>query len=683
MFVVTGNPSLALAAFQLTNAATNAAFLKAPRPEQATSSIRTERPPRVSAYGRSKLFGAYAIYTTNSGGVAVDVWAFHQGRVDAIEEWYLGDKKVTRLPSGFVSKAPDKAYGDNKIRIGANLGATPEVAHAAVMAALPGIWTEQHRGDGVVSGYMISSPVKSKDFQEVYPSGGPNAQPLGIVARWQRVFDWRDEAQDVDDPETWAWSENPVLHLAHYQLVRNGKSWERHFLPTLAYWTAAADDCDRLVPLASGTTHTAADSDGATIIVESATGIVPGAMVTIGASGPYAETGTVATVSGGTITLSAPLARVWPSGSLVSFASPNSETEPRYRGCVSHRHAGDGSEHKAVLAAILGCFDGWMAVRDDGALVVHSGRYYEPTAIIGPDLIVSYTVDDGVEDENALNQVNVTYVSAAHDFNTVDTDPVIDEGDILARGQLRVGESANQVPSATQARRLARRKMKQAMAPKRGTVVTREPGRIMAGERFVRLRLIEGEGQDHEFVAFDGAAEITGLSRNLQTGAWSASWIAADASIDDDVIEVANEPPAVPVGEREPLVRPIITAATAELTADSGAGLPGAFLRLSITGPDREDLQWSARTRIVGAAVWGEREYSDLDPGALVQIDTEFVPTDEEVEAQVQYQVADGRFSEWSESVIVSTSTEDVVVDYDGGDAAGNPTPPYAEGVEP
>lgn len=564
---------------------TAAALAKTPRPDTATTAIKTERPPRVSAYGRVKLFGAYTLYQS-SNGTAIDVWAFHDGRIDAIEDYYLGDKKVVRLGTGYVQKSSDGAYGNNVIKIGANLGAFPETAHSDVVAALPGIWTTDHRGDGVVSGYMISKAVKAKNFQEVYPSGGPNQTPLALVMRAQLVFDWRDSHQDVTDPATWKWSENAVLHTAHYQLVRNGKTWDRHFAPTLAYWTAAADDCDIVMPLKDG------------------------------------------------------------------------GTEPRYRSCVSHRHAGSGSEHKAVINALLSCFDGWMAPREDGALVVYSGRYYEPTVTIGPDIVTSYSVEDGIEDENALNELGLTYVSSEHDLNVVDTDPWVDEADVLARGEVRADELANQVPSAAQARRLGKRKMRQTMAPKRGTVTTLAAGSVMLSQRFVHLTLAEGLGTDDEFVAYDGPAEITGLSRNLQSGEVSASWIAADPAIDawDPESEEGNTAPVGDPVDRGTLDDPIISSATAILSADSGGGAPGAYIHLTVTAPDRADLLWAARTRIQGADIWGEREYSDLDPGSSVEIDTEFVPTDAMIEAEVRYQVGDGRYSEWSASAVVDTT---------------------------
>jgi hypothetical protein len=204
------------------------------------------------------------------------------------------------------------------------------------------------------------------------------------------------------------------------------------------------------------------------------------------------------------------------------------------------------------------------------------------------------------------------------------------------------------------------------MAAKRGNCTLRSTGRKILGQRYIRLVLSE--------IGFDETVQVKApVKRDPTTGQVSFTWILADPNIDawNPATEEGNATPTPDPIAVEPLDVPLITSATVNFSADSGAGAPGAFMRLAVVGPDREDLTWYARTRIVGAAVWGEREYSDLDPGASVTIDTEFVPTDAMVEAEVQYKVGDGRLSGWSGPVQRDTSTEDVVIDYDGGDATG------------
>lgn len=589
-FIPGGAPIAAIAALALATLFKP----KGPKPEQAERAIKMPVPPRVSAYGRVKLFGAYVLFTTSKDGYAVDVWAFHDGRIDGVERWYLGDKQVTRLPNGFVQKGEDGSYGDsNVIQIGASLGLDTETVHAPVLARLPGIWSDQHRGDGVVTGYMVSQPVKAKNFQATYPSGGPDATPLAIVIRAQCVFDWRDPAQSVADLATWQWSENVALQTVHYLLVRAAKDWDTHFAPTLAYWTAFADDCDVEMPLKAG------------------------------------------------------------------------GTEPRYRSCVSHKHT---DQHKTVIGNLLACCDGFVAPRSDGALMAFSGRFVLPTVSIGPDEIVNWSEDEGVVDEDAINEIAVSYLSDRHDFNTVDTTAWQDEDAIAAAGEVKSTTLENQVPSHAQARRLAKRLLSKTMALYRGSVTTTRAGRIVRGQRFIDLH-IEEAGE----VFFSGPAEITRLSRNLSTGGVTFTWIAADPNVDAWNPETEEGDPA-PIGNvvaSEPLDQPSIISATASYSpvgqnpeGEDETGEPvdgttstGARVLIAADGPDRVDLTWFARWRVGTSGSWNEREYADADPGPAVSFLTEFVPLSTEINVQVAYSVGDGRLSPWSESAVVGTTT--------------------------
>lgn len=615
-------PFVAAAAIAF-NIANSTLFNSAQKSQLTNTSIRTERPPRYSAYGGPlKIYGAQILYDAAGDGAAVDVWAFHDGQIDAILGYYLGDKPVTRLSSGFVQEGPAGEYGSNDtIQIGANLGLATETAHAAVMAKMPGIWTTEHRGDGVVTGYAISKLVKAANYAKVYANGSPNDRPLGLVIRAQLVFDWRDPSQSVGDPRTWKWSANSWLAIVHYDLVRQTVGptrppsdpaywddiaaiytarWNKRIAPALAFWTAAADDADLAVPRKDGS------------------------------------------------------------------------TESRYRCCVTHPHAGSGSEYKTVLGALLATCDGWVSSRSDGALVARPGRYYTPTVSIGPDEVVTYSSDDGIEDEGSVNEIGVTYLSPEHDYNQVDTDPWSDEDAIVMRGAVRSDDLSNQVPSYAQARRLAKRKFAQLTAASRGTFTTTRAGAKMLGERFINLHLVEALGTPDEFEAFNGPAEITQLSRNPHTGAITAAWISADVNIDAWNPATEEGEPA-PVGDRvarEPLEQPMIISATAVYSAvgstpegeepvdpTPGQTATGARVLIAATGPDRADLTWFARWRVGVSGSWNEREYADADPGPAVSFTTEFVPLASNINVEVAYSVGDGRLSDWSDPTVVNTTT--------------------------
>ncbi len=565
----------------------------AAKPDTTETAIKTSRPPRVSAYGRSRLYGAYALYETATNGTAVDVYAVHDGRLDGIERYYLGDEHVT-LTGSAVNEGADGRYRDNAVNLYSTDGSVPGAGFPALTSLLGSVWSANHRGDNVVALALTAKSVKADKFQETYPT---STVPVpSIVARWQRCPD--PAAPDPLDESGWTWTENPVRQLLHYKLVREGprpalaKSdpgyaaalatlreawWARKIAPTLQYWIDAAADCDSPVPLKAG------------------------------------------------------------------------GTEARYRSSVAHKHT---DEHKGPIANIVATFDGWVAPRSDGALVIYSGRYYAPDPVadlIGPDEIVSYTWDGGaVDDDEAVNEVVCSYISADHDFNMVETDAWRDETDIARRGQVLSAPQEIQVPSHGQSRRLAKRRIARALAVNRGTITTNIAGRHARHKRYVWLRLVEAGTTFYE-----GPAEITGATRAVRGGV-TFQWVAADPNV-DEWNPAAEEGDPAAKGNRVPplpLVAPVISATAVQFDTD------GARVQLTVDSPDRDDLTWFAHWRVQGAGIWGPDEtYSDTGSGASVTLISGLVPTEKTLEFQVSYQTGDGRFSEWSAAEEVDTST--------------------------
>lgn len=541
-----------------------------PKPDTTVTAIKTSRPPRVSAYGVSRLYGAYSLYETASNGTAVDVLAVHDGEMTALLAHYLGDDPVT-LTGNVVNTGADNRYRDGSVSLYTTDGSTPGTPIAAITSLLPGIWTSDHRGDGVVLLAQTAKAVKSKRYLETYPNGVPVPS---IVAQWQKCPD--PYADDPSDPAGWTWTENPVRHLMHYKLVREKVDYATKIAPTLSYWQAAADICDEAISLKAG------------------------------------------------------------------------GTEARYRSSVAHNHT---DQHANVTAALLSTFDGWIAPRADGALVVYAGKYYAPTVSIGPDQIIAYEWNGvGVDDDSAVNEIICSYISADHDYNTVETDAWRDEDDISERGQVLSSSLDPQVPSWGQVRRLAKRKMARTNALYRGSVTTNAAGRITRGQRFINLR-IEEAGT----VFFDGPAEITAVTRNLMTGGVTFSWVAADPNIDawNPATEEGNPAAKGDRVAQQPVETPEITMATAVLASDGTS----AQVLVDVDAPDRDDLTWFGRWKVSTDTVWNEQEYSDIAAGSSIELLIGLVPVDSSIDVAVAYRLGDGRVSDWSATDTVSTST--------------------------
>ena len=344
-------------------------------------------------------------------------------------------------------------------------------------------------------------------------------------------------------------------------------------------------------------------------------------------------------------------------------------TEAMWRSCVAHKHT---DSHAAVKGALLAACDGWLSTREDGAYIVYAGGWDAPAVTIGPDEIVAFDWDGvGVDDDTAVNDISCAYVSSAHDYGTVDTDSWTDEADITARGAVLSDSLDPQVPSHAQVRQLAKIKMARANALHRGSVTTNVLGRAVRGQRFIHLRLIEAGT-----TWYDGPAEITALTRNLSTGGVTFSWVAASPNwyVWNPATEEGD--PA-PVGERvapEPLDAPEILTAEPEITDAATT----ARARLTVAGPDRDDVIWYVRWRVTTDSGWNEQPYTDEDPTPSVELLTSLLPVNVAIDLEASYGLGDGRVSPWSATYTISTSTDSLapgkVTDASATGGAGSAT---------
>ncbi len=561
----TGNP--ALIAYGLGRLASQLA--PTPKPPTTTSSIKDPIPPRIRAYGELRLYGAWILFGNKADGTPVDAWAFHDGQANQITQIYLNNDKITRS-GDYVQPLADGSYKGDRLRCGYSLGLPTETAFPTLLSEIPEVWTSNHRGDGVVTGYLVKYLVKAEKFQEVYPNGD-NIQ-MSLAGQWSLVFDFRDEAQDAADPATWVYSDNAVLAFCHYLITQRGVDYTTQILPQIDKWTAAADVCDETMSLAAG------------------------------------------------------------------------GTEKRYRASFAYKAT---DQPASIIAGLLATFDGWYCVNERNELIVYAGDYYEPTVSITPAQIVAYRFQEYVPAEDAVNEITVQYVSSLHDYNTVDAQAWRDEDAIAESGRQPVSiELGAQIPSFTQGRRLAKRKMIQANAPQRGTVSTTYSGRAALGERYINLRIEEAGA-----IFFDGVAEIiSSPERDMQTGGVRFEWIAADSNI-DDWDAPSEDGYGAPVGETITVIaleEPVITSLTISNDDDSGSNSIGARLLIEATGPDRDDLSWLVRWRVKDTTLWQTESHPDTADGATVELLTGFVPVDSLIEVQISYLAGDGRRSPWS-----------------------------------
>jgi hypothetical protein len=238
---------------------------KVPTPEFGRSVKRQPIPDRVSGYGRARLGGAYMLYETDgtNEGLALNVFAMHDGLIAGWGDIYLNDQIVTVGLDTYVESGPDLRYGKfgDLVRIETRLGEPTETNYSAVNLARPDVWPTNARGDGIASLMMIAKGKFKEQFQRDYPNGLPLPSAIGDL---QYCWDPRLGARgtitdDADKAASATWvggSQNPFLQLLDYMTnpeTGMGLPLSR-FLPNIAAWEAAADVCDEAVPLAAGGT---------------------------------------------------------------------------------------------------------------------------------------------------------------------------------------------------------------------------------------------------------------------------------------------------------------------------------------------------------------------------------------------------------------------------------------------
>lgn len=217
--------------------------------QSGTQALRQSIPPRVGGYGRAPIQGYYGCYEVG-GYVSADVVFYATGKITGFYRIYLNDNLVdVNESTGAVSDAGGRGYyqytGNPVVIIETRLGEAEETAYSTITAAIPNIWTSDHRGDGIASLALTCHSVPLEHFNEVYPDQVPT--PRAVLDLYA-VYDFRDVGQDREDPGTWEWSTNPIVCLSDYLTNADrgglGLDYARAIAPNLQKWIAAADACD-------------------------------------------------------------------------------------------------------------------------------------------------------------------------------------------------------------------------------------------------------------------------------------------------------------------------------------------------------------------------------------------------------------------------------------------------------
>ena len=229
-----------------------------PKAEQGTISVQQPLPYRIFGYGTARLAGAVA-FKESTGSVLGYIAVLNGHKVSGFRALYLNDDPVLVPGSAYpyiagpVQALSDGRYGGSNVGIETHLGFAPETASNLILAHFGGIWPASARGDGCAQLAMTCFAGPAKTITKIYPYGAP--QPSAVIDQYA-LYDPRDPAQSVGNPDTWSFSKNPALAILHFQCFSEygpRRKYEAAILPALDKWITAANDCDALVASKQGT----------------------------------------------------------------------------------------------------------------------------------------------------------------------------------------------------------------------------------------------------------------------------------------------------------------------------------------------------------------------------------------------------------------------------------------------
>lgn len=207
---------------------------------------------RRRGYGTTKL-GGNLVFLQDRTGTLFSAIVHCEGPIDSYREWWLNDK-VTAIAAGSLGGQAGVVPWTIYVVVESHLGADDQVASTGLLTNFPGTWTSNHRLRGLAYSVMgCQVPVNpERNLKIVFPNGAPQ---LRVVARLAKVYDPRlAPVHDIDDPDTWAWSDNVSLCILDFLKSPRGfgLSSERMNLDSFAVF---ADLCDEAVPLKAGGTE--------------------------------------------------------------------------------------------------------------------------------------------------------------------------------------------------------------------------------------------------------------------------------------------------------------------------------------------------------------------------------------------------------------------------------------------
>lgn len=321
------------------------------------------------------------------------------------------------------------------------------------------------------------------------------------------------------------------------------------------------------------------------------------------------------------------------------------------------------NDPKAATNAILASCDGWLCERGDGALLFTVGKFRESRVATLSDVdIVGHQVQYGVLFEDEINRLIPKFTYPAIGYATSDTDFFEDTAAQLEAGRVLAQDANYQwVHQWRQARRLGKRDWLRIQENVSGSLDVRLSGINAVYARWIRLdtpimlprlngKLIENRKSVLSLLQGGFTMTITKHPDNID--AWTPA------------TDEGQQPPVPPKPNAEDILTPVLNLVQAISTGGS------VYIRVVIIDPEDDSLTPVVRYRVTDTGsgnpgTWVEQRFPDPVPsGGFIDLVTQTVPVDEEIDVEVAFRASDGDVGNY-------TPTETVFT-------AADPTPPPA-----
>lgn len=331
-------------------------------------------------------------------------------------------------------------------------------------------------------------------------------------------------------------------------------------------------------------------------------------------------------------------------------------THKRYR-CNGWDTAENGP--KSGLNAILATCDGHLVKLGNGGRVLTVGKFRESRcSVLTDDDIVGHSIQNDVPFEEECNRLVPKFTYPDTDYTTTDTDFFEDTDAQIKAGRILTEEGDySWCHDWRQARRIAKRDWLRLRQKVKGSLDVRLSGINAVYARWVRMetpnRIPRLDGK-----LIENRRSVLALTR----GGFTMDFVLHPEDIEDwnPATDEGAQPPVPEAPNAAGILTPVINLVQAKANGSS------VYIRVVIIDPEDDSLTPVVYYRLADAGSgspgpWIEKEHPDAVPsGGFVDLATDVVPSDQELEIEVAFKTSGGSFGDHSTTATV-TSTADPV----------------------